>query len=230
MLILWDIDGTLIRAGSISTRAFDSALAHTYGLQPPVASVPLGGKTDPLIVMEKLAEHGIDQSTALAGLQSFMERYTAELSTFTEQLSQHVQVLPGVVSVLESFASPAIHQTLLTGNFQSTARIKLASVNLDRHFDFSKGAFGSDHHDRNRFVPIARRRASEALGYEYPIEQIVVVGDTPRDIACARAAGVRVVAVATGRFSAHELRSHAPDALLPSLEDVERAVATIGNG
>ncbi len=110
-----------------------------------------------------------------------------------------------------------IVQTVLTGNIEPTARMKLDAVGLDSYLDLDIGAYGSDHEDRTELVPIARQKAAS----QYDVDEIVVVGDTPRDIACARAGGARVVCVATGSYSVDALRKREPDALLADLTDAD---------
>jgi phosphoglycolate phosphatase len=108
---------------------------------------------------------------------------------------------------------------LLTGNLERGAKLKLTHYGVWHYFEF--GAFADDHHDRNALGPFARARARERHGFEFPPERIFVLGDTPHDIACARAIGARAVAIATGKYSTAELAAHAPDFLLKDGADID---------
>ena len=228
-LILWDIDGTLVRTngGRVSVNAFVRALqaaasAHARELAYPHDS---GGKTDLQIAFEMLTGAAIAESDAPAILAAFGAGYLAELERERAGLVADLCILPGVRELLGVLQQDGITQSLLTGNLEPIARLKLACAELDQYVDFELGAFGSDHHDRNHLVPIVRDRVRERLGRN--AEEIVVVGDTPRDIECARAGGAHVVAVATGKYSREELAAHNPDAVFDDLSDTERVAATL---
>jgi phosphoglycolate phosphatase len=226
-LVLWDIDGTLIRARALLGQAWDQALATVFELEGDLARVEMAGKTDSQIALEVLALHGWTDDRAIPHLDRFREAYVAGLHEVREILVDHIDVLAGAPEILDRLAELGIHQSLLTGNYEAAARLKLGSVNLDHHLDFEVGAFGSDHHDRLQLVPIALEKARRLRDPGLSADDIVVVGDTPRDIACARAGRARAVAVATGQFSAEVLAQHTPDALLTSLSDTEAAVRAI---
>ena len=229
-IILWDIDGTLVRGkgGRVSVNAFTRALQRACELESePIYPNNVAGKTDSQIALEVLAAAALREHDAQALLPAFGEAYLAELQSAQEHLLQDMLVLPGVPQVLARLEALGVKQSLLTGNLQPVARLKLGLVGLDRYFDFEVGAFGSDHHDRTCLVPIVRQRVEARDGQPPTADEIVVVGDTPRDIACARAGGVRVVAVATGNFQREELEAHAPDAILEDLSDTEAVVAML---
>jgi phosphoglycolate phosphatase len=224
-IILWDIDGTLVRGkgGRVSVGAFTRALQRASQLNSEVVYPKnVAGQTDSQIALEVLTAAAIAEADAHALLTPFGEAYLAELEQLRDELRQDMLVLPGVPEVLQQLQQLGVTQSLLTGNLQSVARLKLDLVGLDGYVDFDIGAYGSDHHDRTCLVPIVRQR----LGSR-PQDNIVVVGDTPRDIACARAGGVRVVAVATGNFKRHELEQHSPDAVLDDLSDTQTVVTTL---
>ena len=226
-LLLWDIDGTLIRGGGAVSEAYRKALRAVYRLEGDLATIVYAGKTDGEIALETLARHGLAEEEVLCLLDSFRAAYVAELEAVRGRIAAELRVLPGVPAMLERLAGLAVHQTLLTGNFEPAARIKLSCGRLDHHFDFRIGAFGSDHRDRNCLVPVALEKAQRVHRARFSLSQVVVIGDTPRDIACARAAGVRVVTVATGTVTAAELAEHRPDALLQSLEDTEATLEAV---
>ena len=226
-LVLWDIDGTLIRARGLFGSIWYQALRTVYRLEGELARIEMAGKTDGQIALEILALHGWTETAATPHLDAFREMYVAALHEVRSSLAEHVTVLPGVPETLERLASIGARQSLLTGNYEASARLKLGSVGLDHHFDFDIGAFGSDDRDRLRLVPVAIEKGRRLRDPSLGADDIVVVGDTPRDIACARAGGARVVAVATGRYARAELVEHRPDVLLESLRDTDSVVEAI---
>ncbi|MBV9327335.1 MAG: HAD family hydrolase [Chloroflexi bacterium] len=227
-VVLWDVDGTLVRSngGRVSVSAFLRALREVAELE---AELPYpkdsGGKTDEQIALEVLISADLAEEHAIGLLPSFRQLYLRELEAVREQLVPDLRVLPGVREALEALRERGVTQTLLTGNLQTIARLKLTCAGLADYVDFGLGAYGSDHRDRTCLVPITRQRLRERLGTDDA--NIVVVGDTPRDIACARAGGARAIAVATGNFPRQALMAHAPDALLDDLQDTEAVVATL---
>jgi phosphoglycolate phosphatase-like HAD superfamily hydrolase len=198
LLLLWDIDGTLLqRASIVHGRALREAAAQVHGLDSlDGVTAEYAGRTDAAILRDLLRLAGVPDSAIdaeavtvrSASAEAFERLCPADLSGF---------VAPGVTEVLAALAarSERFRQSLLTGNFEPIARLKLARAGLGGYFEAGQGAFGSDAVARADLPAIARRRAGS-----WPRERTVVIGDTPRDIACARADEVRVVAVATGPF------------------------------
>jgi phosphoglycolate phosphatase len=225
-VVLWDIDGTLVRSngGRVAVDAFLCALRLScqleHDLRYPTDS---SGKTDPQIALELLAAASIGEPHAAGMLDVFGKTYLGELQQQRDALVTDLRVLPGVSAILEDLRQRGVVQSLLTGNLQPVAKLKLACAGIDGYIDFDLGAYGSDHADRTCLVPIVRGRLRERFGRDADETQIVVVGDTPRDIACARAGGARAIAVATGGFSREQLEQHQPDVLLDDLSDT-RAV------
>ncbi len=224
-LILWDIDGTLMRGNGAVARFFLQALREVYTLPDEIKRVDYGGKTDGQIVLETLALHDIQHEAALELLPQFNARYHQLMNEIAHELHQHVRILPGVVPLLQQLREHHVIQTLLTGNMEVVAEIKLRALDLQQYFDLPIGAYGSDDRDRTKLVPIARRKAAAQHGEQ--IGPTIVIGDTPRDIACGKAGGARTVAVATGSFTLEQLAQHQPDAVLADLSDTEAAVAAI---
>lgn len=227
-VILWDIDGTLVRGsgGRVSVSAFLRALSLASGL-PDGLPYPTdaGGKTDEQIALEVFALASIAEARAAQLLPAFRAAYLAELETDRHRLALDLRVLPGVVDVLARLQAGGVCQSLLTGNLESIARLKLTCAGLDHYVAFELGGFGSDHRDRDRLVPIVRERLQHRRGRDVAAADIVVIGDTPRDIACARAGGARVLAVATGNFSRAQLEAHHPDAVFDDLRDTDAVVS-----
>ncbi len=208
MLLLFDIDGTLLlRASDAHRDAIHAALREVHGVRDSGAlrGIDPSGRTDGEIARAILLAHGVsaeridDRRAAVqeAACQAYVELCPPELAS---------AVSPGMGELLAELADrPRVASlALLTGNFEPVARLKLARAGLGRFFPRGQGAFGSDGEDRAGLPAIARRRAGHD-GAPHPRERTLIIGDTPRDIACARADGVRCVAVATGRFSESEL-------------------------
>ena len=201
MLLLFDIDGTLLlRASAEHATALREALASVYETPAPPQRISAAGRTDTAIARELAALAGVDAERFEAGLERFkavcVERF-AKLcpASLTDR------VAPGMRELLASLEGRSdVSLSLVTGNYEPVARLKLERAGIASHFAPGQGAFGSDAEARNELPPIARARAGD-----YPREGTIVVGDTPLDIACARADGLRVLAVATGPHPASEL-------------------------
>lgn len=217
-LILWDVDGTLLRAGDIGAAVFDDALEAALGRRPP-GRIRMSGKTDPLIVREYLMMMGVEETPER--VQEILDRLVAALAGAAEagELDSGA-ACPGVTEVLDGLAAAqGVVQTLLTGNLYANAVVKVSAYGLDKWLDLDIGAYGSDSDDRNQLVPVALRRLEESRGVRLAPSDVWVIGDTPRDLACARAAGARCLLVATGRYSFDELAGLGADAAVESLAD-----------
>ncbi len=223
MLLLFDIDGTLTIGGP-GKAAFGVALERTYGTAGPIVNHDFSGKTDPLILRELLTAAGRPAGDIRAGLPRFWGLYLAELEARIQ--ADPVAVLPGVRELLDALTARGdVHLGLVTGNIKGGARIKLGSVGLWEYFPI--GAFGCDHEVRDELPPVALRRAEAHWRRPLRGEDTVVIGDTPRDVACGKAVGAATVAVTTGRFSAEALELAGADRVLPGFADVEAASAIV---
>ncbi|HVX20258.1 MAG TPA: HAD family hydrolase [Acidimicrobiales bacterium] len=223
-LVLWDIDGTLVNAGGIGAEVFDVAIERALGMRPP-ARIHMSGMTDPQIVRGYLDMLAVGEAEGRDHLPVILDHLAAELAAAESVIAERGQVLPGVQAVLSRLADePAVVQTVLTGNVAPNAAVKLGAFGLQRWLDLDVGAYGSDHADRNELVPIALRRVADRRGRRFRPDQVWVVGDAPNDLACARAAGVRCLLVATGRPTHDELAALEPDALLADLSDTDEVV------
>ena len=223
MLILFDIDGTLTTGGPARS-AFQLALEETYGTAGPIATHDFSGKTDPRITRELLTAAGCHPRGIEAGLPRFWTRYLAELEA---RIDGHpVTVLPGVHELIAALAAREdVHLGLVTGNGADGARVKLLSARLWPSFPV--GGFGSDNEVRNELPGVALDRASAHWGRTFRARDAVIVGDTPRDVACGKAVGAATVAVATGRFSRTQLLSTEADRVLPDLADTTAAIEAL---
>ena len=225
-LVLWDVDGTLIVGGPAGRLAFADALSDVLGIDVPPRHLPkMAGKTDPQIALEILEELGVAAPEAhLGAIEAALER---ALHRREPQLRTEGRVLPGVPEVLGALAEAGAVQTLVTGNVAPNARTKLAALGLvPGPLQLDLGAYGSDDRDRDNLVPVALGRV-RAAGIEVSAGATWVVGDTPRDLACARAAGVRCLLVATGGYPLAEVQAAGADAVAPDLSDTEAVVALL---
>jgi phosphoglycolate phosphatase-like HAD superfamily hydrolase len=212
-LLLYDIDGTLVDTGGAGMAAITAAAVDYFGA--PAPELDLAGSTDLGIIHNLLTHYG--RHAEAMDVADFFDRYHRLL---TEHLVSELypgRVLPGVRECLELGSFHGIATGLLTGNSRQGAAIKMHHFSLQEHFAY--GAYGDDHADRNLLGPVALSRASQHHGRDFSPQATLVIGDTPRDIACAHAMGARCLAVATGIFRADELRQHGANWVVESLEE-----------
>lgn len=225
-LVLFDIDGTLLRSDGAGRRAVNRALREVFGSTGP-SDYWFDGKTDPQIVRDLMRLEGHDDERIDADMRRLLERYVECLHEELEAPGSRAAPLPGVPELLDELECRGdVILGLLTGNIEPGARAKLRAVGLDPA-RFRVGAFGSDHEHRPELPAIAQRRTREALGVHVEGPAMIVIGDTPADVNCGKALGARAIGVATGRYSVDELLSHAPVAVfedLASTTDVIRAI------
>jgi phosphoglycolate phosphatase-like HAD superfamily hydrolase len=229
-ILLWDIDGTLIR--SVKTGAYKDytipVLEEIFGTAGCLAEMKVSGMTDLQIVYEALSNEGITQEDILARAQLLVSRLTEEATKVTGNGAKFFQVLPGVRETLQALAAhPRYESALVTGNIKPMAYLKMELVGLDKFFTLP-GAFGDESHNRRDLPARAAERIRKHLQLDLAPEHFIVIGDTPNDIDCARHFGARAVAVGTGRFySTEEILACKPDALLPDLSDVDLVLKTL---
>ena len=220
MLLLFDIDGTLLlRASAPHAQALMSSMEQVYGVTKlHSGGVELAGRTDPEIARHFLLLAEVDSKRVDAHFDELNRTAVEEFARICpEDLSDRVN--PGMPDVLEQLA--AEHgMSLVTGNLEPIAHLKLKRAGIGHHFPAGQGGFGSDHEDRSELPAIARQRAGD-----HPREDTVVIGDTPRDIACARADGVRVIGIATGPYAVAELED--ADAVITRAEELPAAIASL---
>jgi phosphoglycolate phosphatase len=207
VLLLFDIDGTLlIKAADEHRDAMLEALRVVHGVTEPVRGpLAVAGRTDLDIVRDILVRSGVSAERIDARADDVRIAACEAYGRLVPDDLSHT-VVPGMPDLLAELKDrDGTVLSLVTGNFEPIARMKLRSAGLGAFFASGQGGFGSDHEDRSELPAIARRRAGNGNGDAWPRDQTIVIGDTPRDIACARADGVRVVAVATGPHPAEEL-------------------------
>jgi phosphoglycolate phosphatase len=228
MLLLFDVDGTLLhRATEAHREAVHVALLAIHGVDAESVGKPLSaaGRTDGEIAREILLDAGISAERIDDRADAFREECCRQYARLCPGDLSHT-VLPGVRELLSWLSGRSgVRLALLTGNYEPVARLKLARAGIGRPFERGQGAFGSDSDDRAALPAIARRRAG-TIGAPYPRAGTIVVGDTPRDIACARADGVRCVAVATGPSTAEELAG--ADAVAANATELRPALERLG--
>ncbi len=227
-LVLFDIDGTLVLTGGAGIRAMNRACEELVGHGQALAKIPVAGRTDRIILTDVVTQAGHSLDDGL--LDRLRERYIANLREEIERPGRPQSfeslgargglkaVMPGVRELLDTLQQrDDVFLGLLTGNFEAGAQIKLEHFDLWRYFRC--GAFGDDSADRNDLVPFAVERAKQCGVPDLAPEHILVVGDTPHDIACAHAVGALPVGVATGGFTADQLRQHGADIVFENLSE-----------
>ena len=215
-LVLFDIDGTLIQTGGAGVKAFGRAFETAFNIPHATQGLQFAGRTDTGLAREIFQRAGLKPNPE--DFQRFFDSYVFWLDAYLDQLDG--RVCPGVTEFIRLWKerSPAPVLGLLTGNVRLGAEIKLRRFDLWHHFQV--GAFADDHENRNQISAIAHRRGAELLGRELSPDRILVIGDTPLDIECARSIGARTLAVATGGFTLETLRRHSPDWAVESLEQI----------
>jgi phosphoglycolate phosphatase len=214
VLALFDIDGTLVLTGGAGSRALTRACLELHGVADALAHVHLGGKTDPVIVNE-IFQHHFGRDASAAEFDALMTLYVRYLEDDVAR-SETYRVLPGVEAALAACVARGALLGLASGNVEPAARIKLARGQLWHRFHF--GGYGSDAGERARLVEHAIVRGERHAGRQFARTEVLVIGDTPRDVAAARACGALAVAVATGSFDVPALRRAGADVVLESLE------------
>lgn len=224
-LVLFDLDGTLLLTGGAGLKALNEVFAVRYRIQNAFEGISPAGKTDPLIVREIFRRHGLSDRDLTQELPILRDQYLSLLADYIGNSA--ATIMPGIVELLNCLAGLSqVQLGLLTGNFKRGAYIKLDHFNLSKFFPF--GAFGSDNEDRNLLVPVAVQRASEHLGS--PVmggRNVVVIGDTDRDVTCGKVNGTITIAVATGGDSYENLKQCNPDRLFNDFSDYEQVCQTI---
>ena len=217
LVVLFDIDGTLVDTVGAGRDAIEGALVEIFGTAGPIDELSFAGLTDPWIVRRLMRLAGFDDAEIDARLESLWASYVIRLSDALEGRRSRLRVHAGVFGLLDELERRGAGVGLVTGNIEPGARAKLAACGLEGRFSF--GAFGSDAEDRDALPAIALERAPGAIGRVADPRRTWIVGDTPRDIGCARAGGVRALAVATGQFDVAELLALGPDHAVATLKD-----------
>lgn len=236
-LLLFDIDGTLVLTGGAGLRGMTRAIETVFGVPDALRGVPVSGRTDPAILLDALGRAGV--RPADGDVARFPDVYVPMLAEeigrpapAEKHPSQHSLfkgTLAGVVPLVDALRGhDGVFLALLTGNYRRGAEVKLGHFDLWRHF--TCGAFGDDAQLRHELVPIAVSRARAAGCPDVAPADVIVIGDTPLDVDCARRAGVKALAVATGGHGAEALREAGADWVVDSLEDTPALVRILSGG
>ena len=213
-LVLFDIDGTLVDCGPSVRRLFGDAMIEVFGTAGPIDSYDFCGRTDDEIVFGLTAAAGLPAAEVSRRLPLMKRLYVQWLDATLDPAE--MRVLPAVTGLLDDLAArDDVCLALLTGNWQDGARVKLGRAGLDGYFAF--GAFGDDQPDRLGLPPVALERAAAVTGRRWRMDECLIVGDSPADVACARAHDIPALAVATGRTPAEELLAAGPRWLVDDL-------------
>ncbi|MBM4113588.1 MAG: hypothetical protein FJ253_09510 [Phycisphaerae bacterium] len=218
MLLLFDIDGTLLRTQGVGVAAMAEALRELHdGREFSFEGVEIAGRLDTLIWRDVMSRHGLEASAELH--DRFRCAYARHLERRLAESPGVARLMPGVPALLRALrADSRRHLGLVTGNYGETGRLKIRASGLDPD-QFTINAFADDGPDRRSLPGVALRRFRETHGRDASASTTVVIGDTPHDVDCARASGCLAVAVATGDFDRGELEEHRPDLVLDDLAD-----------
>ncbi len=215
---LFDIDGTLLQdSNPAHASAFDFVLHTVYKLmQASIEEVDATGKLDTQILVEVVKLHGIDDASAYEkmpeALQSMVNYYFSEVGSFVNP------VLPGVTNVLGQLQEMHVPMGLLTGNIENIGRDKLTKAGLNQYFPF--GGFGNEAYRRVELIEIARKKAEQVLKRQINKSELILVGDSPLDVQCAKEGGIPIISVATGKYSKNELQARGSNLVLSSLTEL----------
>jgi phosphoglycolate phosphatase len=224
-VVLFDIDGTLVLTGGAGMRAMNRACEEIAGATDALHDVPVAGRTDWIILDDAMRKLGRELEAQL--LDTIRSRYVGYLEEEIQHRGHGIKsVLPGVRELLDQLsAREDVFLGLVTGNFEEGARIKLEYFHLWRYFRC--GAYGDDAQDRNALVPLALERAQACGLNNASRHHVLVVGDTPHDVACALAAGALPVGVATGSYSVEEIKASGADVVFRDLSDPQAFLALL---
>jgi len=226
VVVLFDLDGTIMLSGGAGRRAMEYVFEQRFGVPDGFEGILPDGKTDPEIFCEMMVRAGVrveDEEKALAELHDrYIKRLAVEMPA-----SKNARLMPGARElIVELSGRPNVVLGLLTGNYERGAMIKLSRFELAGFFEF--GAFGSDHETRSELVKIAIARAEKLYKRSIRMgKHIVIIGDTPRDVDCAKVFGLTSIGVATGRYSVDELKRVGADCAFDDLSDTGRVVEVI---
>jgi phosphoglycolate phosphatase len=222
-LVLWDVDGTLLKTPGLGVAALNRALQRVVG-GSPAEMIPFAGMLDPNIVLACLKELDADPEVHLdAVLAALIE----ELESARVDIAEKAWVLPGVCEVLAALAKREdVVQTLLTGNLRPNAVLKVSVLGLDPWLDFEVGAYGEDGRERHELLPVALERVSHQRGRTYSLDEVWVIGDSEHDLSCARTSGARCLLVGTG-WGMPEGTVEQADAYMDNLSDTAAVLDVI---
>jgi len=221
VLVLWDVDHTLVDVDGLGREAYDLAFLRRFGV-PVRHQPPMAGRTDRAIAIDMLRFNGVEVTPR--HLEDLREGAEAALDELAHLLPARGRALPGAAAALAAVKERTV-QSLLTGNVRRIAEVKLGPFGLITHLDLDAGAYGWSHEIRAELVGVARSNARLRFGRDY--DRIVLVGDTPEDVGAALSSGAGVVGVATGRYTVAELQTAGAHVALADLSDTGRVEEAI---
>ena len=223
-LVLFDIDGTLLTVNSINRRILMDALRQVYGTEGSAGTHNFAGKMDSVIIYEVLQNTGLSDAV-------IAEKFDKAKKTYIEMFRMHARhtdiiLMEGIRELLDKLsASSELMLGLLTGNFEGSGRHKLLLPDINHYFSF--GAFADDAASRNELPQVAVDKAYQLTGKKFSEQNIIIIGDTEHDIACARVVNAKSIAVATGTYSSEELKKHNPHILYENLTATDIVISEI---
>ena len=234
MLVLWDVDYTLVATDGVGRHLYEVVLGELYGLPMPTGLGSMAGRTDTSIALEVLSAAGVPDP--VAEVPRFQRGLAGRAPELDGMLREQGRVLPGAAEALAAVAELAgqddgqlVVQSLLTGNIPALAQVKLGALGLTEHLDLSVGAYGDVSEVRADLVPVARQRAARRYGSDFSGSATVLIGDTPSDIEAAVSSGARAVGVASGSFRLQQLIDAGADVALPDLTDTDVVIGAVCN-
>jgi phosphoglycolate phosphatase-like HAD superfamily hydrolase len=224
LLVLWDVDYTLLSAVGLGNRLYQAVFRDMFG-RDLAAVAPKAGRTDRAILLDTLALAGVAEPRA--HVDDFLAALACRVATLDGSVQAEVRALPGAAGAIAALAAAGVHQSVLTGNIRPLAAVKLAAAGLGEYLDLDVGAYGDAHEVRAELVALARQAARATYGADFSGLSTVLVGDTPLDVAAALATGARAVGVATGSFAAADLVAAGAHAVLPDLTDASLVLTAV---
>lgn len=223
-LVLFDIDGTLLKVEGVSRNALIDSLQSVYGTSGSAQTHDFAGKLDSVIICEVMRAAGLGDEDIKRGFQDVKATY---IRLFKARVTPaHIKLMAGIAQLLERLSQRSdVALGLLTGNFEESGRHKVALPNLNHYFPF--GAFADDAETRNELPPIAVERAFAYTGTRFKGKDVVIIGDTPHDINCAKVLDSKAIAVATGFYAESQLKAYSPDYVFSNLADTETVLDAI---
>lgn len=223
-LVLWDIDHTLVTISEVSREIYENAFVEVFGW-PLRELADKTGRTERAILIDTLTLHGV--SNPESRLDDLYTALAAAADELRERMRMVGHRLPGAVETLAALAKHDVVQTVVTGNIKSIAVTKLEVFDLSGHVDFEVGGYGSDGDTRPPLICRAWQRAQHKYGRTFDADRVVVIGDTPHDVAGAREVGIRAVGVATGSSTMEDLMAAQADVVLSDLTDTEAVIRAV---
>lgn len=220
LLVLWNIDLTLVDVARVTRAAFAEAFA-TVAARPLVHLPQLAGRAESEAFFDALALNDADMTQAAERLvQPFSAELARAMRARQDDLKTQGQLLPGAAEALKAAQDIAV-QTVLTGSSRPNAVLKLTAFGLDRFVDFEVGGYGSEAYPKGTLLQVTKDRVNQKYQTTFDHRSTVYVGDSPRDVDAAKVGGARSIGVASGRATAAELRDAGADAVLPDLTDTQ---------